>query len=148
VHPMSHVGLNPVTVRFPGNFWNFELWTFIASVTLPLHQVVAKPKAKRQEIDRVKGADGFWHRTSITPLISHVRFTSCVQWTYRVNSMPTRTVHDLSARYLPEWAIFCHANFGAQRAHIRSNQQDSTSFVRFAWPVKDRICTQTAIDDQ
>jgi hypothetical protein len=45
--------------------------------------------------------------------------------------MPTRTVPDLSARYLPEWAIYCHSNVGVQR-HIyevtnrkQTNKQNS-----------------------
>jgi len=89
----------------------------IASVAIPLHYGAAIPKARQREIDMVKAADRFQHLASITALMSSVRLTTCVRWTYCVDPMPTRTVPNLSARYLPEWAIYCHSNFGAQR-HI------------------------------
>jgi len=34
-----------------------------------------------------------------------------------------------SGRYLPEWAIYCHLNFGTERATIRPNQQDATTVI-------------------
>jgi len=46
-----------------------------------------------------------------------------------VNLMPTRAVPDLSGQYLIELAIYCHLNFSTQRANIRPNQQDSTTFI-------------------
>jgi len=51
--------------------WNPHIW----QVTLHLLQShctrgLQIPKAKRQEIDRVKVAAGFWHWTSISPLLS------------------------------------------------------------------------------
>jgi len=57
------------------------------------------------------------------------------------------TVPDLSARYLPEWAICCHSNFGAQRAHIQSNQQDSTTFIcQVRMASQDRIYLQNTTE--
>jgi hypothetical protein len=34
-----------------------------------------------------------------------------------------------SGRYLPEWAIYWHLNFGTERATIRPNQQDATTVI-------------------
>jgi len=43
---------------------------YIASVTIPLHQGATIPKAKLQEIDRVKAVARVLHRASMMPLIS------------------------------------------------------------------------------
>jgi len=57
--------------------------------------------------------------------------------------MPTRAVADLSGRYPTEWAICCHLNLGAQKVHIRRNQEaERHSFVRFTWQLGSYIRTQ------
>jgi len=36
---------------------------------------------------------------------------------------------DSDGTHIPEWAIYCLSNFGAQRAHKRSNQHDCSIFI-------------------
>jgi len=60
-------------------------------------------------LDYISEKKYFQHQK--TPDIFICKISHCVQWTYRVNLMPTRAVPDLSRRYPTEWAICCHLNY-------------------------------------
>ena len=86
------------------------------------------PKQGDRRLTGLRLLAGFSTGYQLPALICKVRLKNCVQWTYCVNPMQTRTVPDVSTRYLPKWVIYFHSNFDAQGAHIRSKQQDSTTF--------------------
>ena len=53
---------------------------------------------------------------------------------------PTQAVPDLSRRYPTRWAICCASKLGYSEGNVRTNQQDSKTFV-----CQIRMASQTRI---